>query len=266
MLSNKVCLITGSTAGIGKCISKTFLKENCTIIINGRSEKNINLVIEEFKNENLNIKQIISIVADLSTLDGCNKLINEISNTGLFIDILINNMGIFDSGDFFSYDDESWLNYFNTNVMSTVRMCRHFLKKMLESNKGRVIIVSSECGLRPIPNMLPYSMTKGAQLNIARGLAELTKGTNVTVNSLLPGPTATEGLDAFIDGLVAQSNGSTREEAIADYFKIREPTSLIGRFLTPQEVANVALFLASDLSSGINGASQLVEGGIIRHI
>ena len=121
--------------------------------------------------------------------------------------------------------------------------------------------------IRSIPDMIPYCMTKSAQINLARGLAELTKGTNVTVNSLLPGPTATEGvLGDYMDGLVAQGLGATKEEAVAAYFKDREPTSLLQRFLTVEEIANVATFLASDLSSGINGASQRVEGGIIRHI
>jgi NAD(P)-dependent dehydrogenase (short-subunit alcohol dehydrogenase family) len=150
--------------------------------------------------------------------------------------------------------------------MSTVRCCRYFLKPMLERNSGKILIVSSEAGLRPIADMIPYSMTKAAQINIARGLAELTKGTRVTVNSLLPGPTLTEGVSSFVDDLVEKGLGTDKEDAMSKYFSSREPTSLLQRFLSVEEVANVATFLCSDLSSGINGSAQLVEGGIIRHI
>ena len=264
LLSGKVCFVTGSTAGIGKGIAKAFLQAGAAhVFINGRSEATVQKTIESFQSENL--MNVSGIVADLSTVAGCTKCIEDIWNSGRVVDVVVNNMGVFGTKDFFEFTDEEWFVYFNVNVMSTVRMCRHFLKQMLERNSGRIIIVSSECGFRPIADMIPYSMTKAAQINIARGLAELTKGTKVTVNSLLPGPTATEGLEDYIDGLSKQSNKS-KEEAITGYFQDREPTSLIQRFLTVEEVANTALFLASDLSSGINGAAQRVEGGVIRSI
>ena len=174
-------------------------------------------------------------------------------------------MGVFDTGSFFDYSGQQWQDYFEINVMSTVRLCRHFLKYMLQENKGRIIIVASEVAFRPIPDMIPYSMTKACQVNLARGMAELTKGTQVTVNSLIMGPTATEGVDAFLDGL-SKGGKSSREDVAKDYFKTREPTSLVQRFLKVDEVAQVAAFLASDLSSGINGSAQMIKGGIIRHI
>lgn len=265
MLSGKTCLVTGSTAGIGKGIAKSFLSASATtVIINGRSQKTVDNCIEELKQQGYG-DNIVGIVADLSTIEGCEQLFSGIQHANLIIDVLVNNMGIFEAKNFFEVDDDRWMQYFNVNVMSTVRMCRKFLKDMLDRNSGRIIIISSEAGIRPIGDMIHYSVTKSAQINLARGLAELTKGTKVTVNSLLPGPTATEGLTDYIQGIADQS-GKSHDQAIKDYFNVREPTSLLQRFLTVEEVANVATFLASDLSSGINGTSQKVEGGIVRCI
>jgi NAD(P)-dependent dehydrogenase (short-subunit alcohol dehydrogenase family) len=263
LLSGKTCIVTGSTAGIGKGIAKKLLSQGAYVFINGRNELTVQNVLTQFAEEGLTSAQ--GIVADISTTEGCESFFTQVAATGRPIDVLINNMGIFETCDFFDITDEKWSQYFNVNVMSTVRFCRQYLRQMLDRNQGRIIIVSSECGLRPIGDMIHYAMTKSAQINIARGLSELTKGTNVTVNSLLPGPTATEGLTEFVKGIAEQS-GKNEEEAVKDYFKVREPTSLLQRFLTVDEVANVAMFLASDLSSGINGTSQRVEGGIIRSI
>lgn len=263
MLSGKTCIVTGSTAGIGKGIAKKFLSEGAYVFINGRNDATLQQVIDQFHSEGLT--NVSGIVADISTIEGTHKFFNEVENSGRQIDVLVNNMGIFETCNFFDITDEKWLHYFNVNVMSTVRFCRQYLRQMIDRNQGRVIIVASECGMRPIGDMIHYSMTKAAQINIARGLAELTKGTNVTVNSLLPGPTATEGLTDFVKG-IAEKSGKSESEAVRDYFSVREPTSLLQRFLTVDEVSNVAAFLASDMSSGINGAAQLVEGGIIRSI
>eukprot|EP01031_Cornospumella_fuschlensis_P037580 gene37580-45648_t len=263
MLSGKTCIVTGSTAGIGKGIAKAFLREGAFVFINGRSDQSVKATLASLADEGYT--NTFGVVADISTAEGTESFFAQVDATGRDVDVLVNNMGIFETRDFFEITDEIWMNYFNVNVLSTVRMSRKYLKPMLERNRGRVIIVSSECGFRPIADMICYSSTKATQINIARGLAELTKGTNVTVNSLLPGPTATEGLTGYIQGMAQQSN-KTEAEAIADYFKVREPTSLLQRFLTVEEVANVALFLASDLSSGINGAAQKVEGGVIRAI
>jgi NAD(P)-dependent dehydrogenase (short-subunit alcohol dehydrogenase family) len=265
MLAGKNCVVTAGSGGIGKGIVRALLQGGAFVFFSGRSAGSVDPVVEEFKSEGL--VNVQGVIADVSTLEGTEKFFSDVTATGREIDVLVNNLGVFNSGDFFNYKDEEWLSFFNTNVMSTVRFCRHYMKGMLERNRGRIIIVSSEAGIRSIPDMIPYCMTKAAQINIARGLAELTKGTKVTVNSLLPGPTATEGvLGDYMDGLVASGLGATKEEAVAAYFKDREPTSLIQRFLTVEEIGNVAAFLASDLSSGINGASQRVEGGIIRHL
>lgn len=265
MLTGKTAVVTAGSGGIGKGIVREFLKQGAFVFFSGRSAATVDPAVEEFNAAGFsNVK---GVIADVSTVDGAQIFFDAVSATNMNVDILVNNLGVFDSGDFFSYTDEQWTNYFNTNVLSTVRFCRHYMKPMLERNSGRVIIVSSEAGIRSIPDMIPYCMTKSAQINLARGLAELTKGTNVTVNSLLPGPTATESvLGSYMDGLVASGLGATKELAVAAYFKDREPTSLLQRFLTVEEIANVAAFLASDLSSGINGATQRVEGGIIRSI
>lgn len=263
MLAGKTCIVTGSTAGIGKGIARSFLKEGAFVFINGRSSQSVTVTLASLAEEGYT--NTLGVVADISTSEGSESFFSQVEASGREVDILVNNMGIFEVRDFFEVTDEIWLNYFNTNVLSTVRMCRKYLKPMLERNRGRIIIVSSECGFRPIADMVCYASTKATQINIARGLAELTKGTNVTVNSLLPGPTATEGLTTFVQGL-AEKSGKSEPEAISAYFSEREPTSLLQRFLTVEEVSNVALFLASDLSSGINGAAQKVEGGIIRSI
>jgi NAD(P)-dependent dehydrogenase (short-subunit alcohol dehydrogenase family) len=265
MLAGKNCVVTAGSGGIGKGIVRAFLKEGAFVFFSGRSAGSVNPVVQEFNAEGFTNVQ--GVIADVSTLDGATAFFTEVAATGKEIDVLVNNLGVFNSGDFFNYTDEEWMAFYSTNVLSTVRFCRHYMKPMLERNRGRVIIISSEASMRSIPDMIPYCTTKAAQINLARGLAELTKGTNVTVNSLLPGPTATEGvLGDYMDGLVASGLGATKEAAVAAYFKDREPTSLLQRFLTVEEIGNVAAFLASDLSSGINGASQRVEGGIIRHL
>ncbi len=262
MLRGKTCVVTGSTSGIGREIARTYLKQGAFVFIGGRSDASVNKTLEQFRSEGLD--NVVGIVADISTTEGSDAFFSKVDESGKFVDVLCSNMGFFDVQDFFEVSDEKWTEYFQSNILTTVKFCRRFLKPMLEKNSGRVIIISSEGGVKPIPDMVAYCTTKGAQITLARGLAELTKGTNVTVNSLLPGPTMTEGVSTFVDGLVAESGGATREETIKRFFQDREPTSLIQRFLEVEEVANVAAFLASDMSSGINGATQRVEGGIIR--
>ncbi len=259
MLAGKSCIVTGSTAGIGKGITRSFLKEGAFVFVNGRSQKSVSAALDSLAEEGFT-----QTLADISTAEGTESFFAEVEASGREVDILVNNMGIFEVRDFFETTDEIWTNYFNTNVLSTVRMSRKYLKPMLERNKGRIIIVSSESGIRPNAGMINYASTKATQVNIARGLAELTKGTNVTVNSLLVGPTSTEGLTTFFQG-AAEKNGVTEDQAVKAFFDSDHgATSLLQRFLTVEEVANVTLFLASDLSSGINGAAQKVEGGIVR--
>ena len=161
--------------------------------------------------------------------------------------------------------DDEWTRYFEVNVMSAVRLCRRFLPQMLERNSGRILNISSEAGVKPLAQMIPYSMTKTALISLSRGMAEMTKGTNVTVNSVLPGPTWTEGVASYMEG-AAKAAGEDTDSFVRDYFKVNEPTSLIQRYATPEEVANTIVFLASDAASAINGIAQRVEGGIIRSI
>eukprot|EP00600_Ochromonadales_sp_CCMP1393_P007906 CAMPEP_0174968636 /NCGR_PEP_ID=MMETSP0004_2-20121128/8250_1 /TAXON_ID=420556 /ORGANISM="Ochromonas sp., Strain CCMP1393" /LENGTH=263 /DNA_ID=CAMNT_0016217903 /DNA_START=129 /DNA_END=920 /DNA_ORIENTATION=+ len=263
MLSGKNCIVTGSTAGIGQAIARSLLQEGAFVFVNGRSTESVQKAIDAFNAEGL--INTHGVAADVSTADGCESFFEQVDATGRVVDVLVNNTGIFSAADFFDVSDEVWAQYFNVNVLSGVRMCRKYLKPMLERNQGRIILISSEAGIRAIPDMLHYSTTKATVINLARGLAELTKGTNVTVNSVLPGPTATEGVKVFIQGLM-EASGKSEDETVRDFFKTREPTSLAQRFLKPEEIADVVTFLASPKSSGINGATQRVEGGIIRSL
>ncbi|PZE21512.1 SDR family NAD(P)-dependent oxidoreductase [Paenibacillus xerothermodurans] len=259
-LNGKRVLVTGSTMGIGKAIAKSFAAEGADVIVNGRDEATVQRTVEELSAHGPS--QIMGIAADLTSDQDVKKLVRRIDDMG-GLDVLVNNVGIFEAKPFEQVTDEEWLRYFNVNVMSAVRLSRIYLPKMLERNKGRVILIASEAGLKPLPLMIHYSVTKTALIGLARGLAELTKGTGVTVNSVLPGPTWTEGVEQFMIG-AAQSEGMELESVIADYFKKNEPTSLIQRFAAVEEVADTVVYLASEKASAINGSSQRVEGGIIR--
>jgi len=181
------------------------------------------------------------------------------------VDVLVNNLGIFEVKPFEQITDEEWLNYFNVNVLSAVRLCRVYLPEMLQRNSGAIIIVSSEAAIMPKPFMIHYSVTKTAQLSLARGLAELTKGTKVRVNSVLPGPTWTEGIQTYIQNAASKNNEDV-EIVKKQYFEKVEPTSLLQRFIEPEEIGNVVAFLSSEVSSCVTGVSQHTEGGIIKHI
>ncbi len=259
-LSNKLALVTGSTSGIGKGIAETLLKEGAEVIVNGRTEERVNNLVEELSS----LGKVHGIVADLSKADESEKLVDEVKNLGN-LDILINNMGMFEVKAFEEVTDEEWMTYFQTNVVSAVRLSRQFLPEMLARDTGRVLNIASEAGVKPLAQMIPYSVTKSSLISLSRGLAEMTKGTNVTVNSVLPGPTWTDGVAAFMKGAAAEE-GKDLEKFTEDYFKDNEPTSLIQRFATVEEVASTVTFLASPLSSAINGSAQRVEGGIIRSI
>mmetsp|Transcript_9478 Transcript_9478/g.35177 ORF Transcript_9478/g.35177 Transcript_9478/m.35177 type:complete len:321 (-) Transcript_9478:2140-3102(-) len=266
-LENKLVLVTGSTKGIGKAIADSFLSEGARTIVNGRSQQEVQTVVTE-----LNAKYphngeplAVGIAADLSTPEGRKQLFTQVDLLKQPLEVLVNNVGIFAVKDFFEVTDEEWDRYHNVNVMTAVALSRHYLKGMLEQNSGRILMVSSEAGVRTIPTMIPYSVSKASMNALARGLAELTKGTNVTVNSVLPGPTYTEGVQEYLRGLAKHRNQSI-ERVTKEYFTNGERTSLIQRFLSPSEVADVTVFLASKNASGINGTSQRVEGGIIGHI
>jgi len=254
-IEERVTLVTGSTKGIGKAIAEAFVKNKAKVIVHGRNRKDAENICSS-------IGAYAFIDGDIGTEEGCKSVVQQIEDIG-DIEILVNNAGIFGVQDFFETNDEDWLKYYQVNVMSIVRLCRALMPTMLKNDSGRIINISSESAVKPLPQMIHYSMTKAAIVSIARGLAELTKGSNVTVNSVLPGPTWTDGVESYFDEL-ATKEGKPVEEVINNYFEQHEPTSLIQRFVDVEEVASAVVFLATN--GAVNGSAQRVEGGIIRSI
>ena len=254
-LKDKTVFISGSTAGIGFGAAKIFLQEGARVYINGRKRDSVNKAIQRLRKANPHSK-VEGIAADFSKHDEVQSLIKQLPA----IDILINNVGIYSSQSFFATSDEEWYKQFEINVMSGVRLARHFLPKMLDKNWGRILFVSSECATLVPSDLIAYSTTKTAILAISRGLAQLTKGTGVTVNSVLPGSTMTEGAEQFLSTLAKKENKSV-EEAEADFFKEVRTSSLIQRFATVEEIANSLVYLSSTLAAATNGAAIKLDGG-----
>lgn len=259
-LKGKKALVTGSTAGIGFAIAKQLAAEGTHVYINGRTQSRIDTAAEKIKNEAPD-GQIDGIAADFSKKDEVNALVEKLPE----VDILINNVGIFEPKPFEEITDEDWYQFFELNIMSGVRLSRHYFPKMLKNNWGRIIFISSESAINIPEEMIHYGATKTTQLAISRGLAELTRGTNVTVNTVLPGPTKSEGITAFIDGMAKQQNKSA-EAVEKDFFKEARPTSLLQRFASTDEIAHLVTYLASPLSSATNGAALHVDGGVVKSI
>lgn len=257
-IQDKVALITGSTAGIGFATAKKLAQENCIVYINGRTQKNVNEAIKKIKDEVENAK-VFGITADLSTKEGCKLLIKQLNK----VDILINNLGIFEPVEFNKITDEQWYSMFDTNVMSGVRLSRYYFPKMLEQNWGRVIFISSESAYQIPKEMIHYGMTKTAQLSVSRGLAELTKGTNVTSNSVILGPSNSEGVTTFLANY-AKEQGISFEQMEKDFFENVRPTSLLQRFTDVEEIANLIVYTASSLSSATNGAVLRADAGVVQ--
>jgi len=258
-LNDKTALVTGSTAGIGLEIARGLALEGAHVILTGRSQAKIDAAIADI-NASGGAK-VTGIVADPATAEGADALIQAAPQ----VDILVNNLGIYESKPFADISDTDWQAYFDVNVMSGVRLSRAFFPAMLERNWGRVIFISSETGLNPAGDMIHYAMTKTAQLSISRGMAQLTRGTNVTVNSVLPGPTRSEGIVDFLRS-VASDPDAPAEAIEAEFFARHRPASLIQRLAEPQEVANIVTYLASPRSSATNGAALRVDGGMVTHI
>lgn len=259
-LNGKIALATGSTAGIGRAIAKGLANEGAHVVINGRKKVEIEKAIEELKTETGN-PRITGVAADFSKNSEVERLLQESPE----VNILVNNVGMFNQVDFKKITDEEWFEIFEVNVMSGVRLSRHYFPKMLKKNEGRIIFISSESALNIPTEMVHYGTSKTAQLALSRGLARLSKGTNVTVNSILPGPTFSR---ANISGLeaTAKENKTSTQAVIEDFFENRRPTSLIQRFATTEEVANMVVYVASPLSSATNGAALRVDGGVANYI
>ncbi|MET4693960.1 SDR family NAD(P)-dependent oxidoreductase [Endozoicomonas lisbonensis] len=261
-LAGKKVLVTGSTSGIGKAIAGAYLKEGAVVYINGRDASRCQKVAEELAAECGAEDRVRVAAADLSDGGQTMALIERLKSDG-GVDILINNTGIFEVKAFEAISDEEWMHYFNVNIMSAVRLSRAILPDMLERGFGRIVNVSSECAIKPLGQMVHYSVTKTAMLSLSRALSELTKGKDVTVNSVLPGPTWTEGVENYFDTL-AEKEGKSTEELISNYFADHEPTSLLQRFVSVDEVSEATVYLTSNRA--MNGQSLRVEGGIVRSI
>jgi NAD(P)-dependent dehydrogenase (short-subunit alcohol dehydrogenase family) len=256
-LQGKQALVTGSTAGIGFAIARLLAQEGATVIINGRSAERVSQACQRIAAD-IPGAQLQEAVADLADAAETQQLIANYPE----VDILVNNLGIFEPKPFEEISDDDWFGFFAVNVMSGVRLSRHYLGQMKARNWGRIVFISSESGVHIPAEMIHYGLTKAAQIAIARGLAETTVGTGVTVNSVLPGPTRSEGVVTFVNQL-AQEQGITFAEMEQRFFREFRPSSLLKRFITPEEVANMVVYVCSPLSSATNGAALRVEGGVV---
>lgn len=257
-LAGKRALVTGSTSGIGFATARSLAAEGAEVILNGRSRASVSAAVERLQGA-VPGARISGVAADLSSISGCETLFSKCPD----VDILVNNMGIFEPKPFEQIADEEWFDFFETNVMSGVRLTRHYLPAMKARNWGRVVFISSESAVCPPAEMVHYGMTKSAQLSVARGIAETCVSSGVTVNSILPGPTRTEGVATFF-GQLAEEQGVSVEEAERAFFANARPTSIIKRLIDPSEVAAMVTYVCSPLSSATHGAALRVEGGVVR--
>ncbi|WP_293311251.1 SDR family NAD(P)-dependent oxidoreductase [Pedobacter sp. UBA5917] len=257
-LKNKKALVTGSTAGIGFAIALNLAKEGAEVIVNGRTAQRVETSVAQIKAQSGNDK-VSGMVADFADAESINALISQLPE----IDILVNNVAIFEPKAFVDITDKDWLHIYEINVLSGIRLSRAYFPGMVKNGWGRIIFISSESAVQIPEEMIHYGVSKTAQLAVARGLAELTKGTDVTVNSVLPGPTFSEGVEGFIENLAKDQN-KTVIEVERDFFKTIRPTSIIQRFLSTTEVANMVTYLASPLAAATNGAAIRTEGGLLK--
>jgi NAD(P)-dependent dehydrogenase (short-subunit alcohol dehydrogenase family) len=251
-------LVTGSTAGIGFAAARLFAAESASVVINGRTQQRVDAAIAEIRKSHPHAT-VSGIAGDVSNAAGCAKLTQALPA----VDVLVNNMGIFEPKPFEKISDEDWFRFFEANVMSGVRLSRHYLPSMREKNWGRILFISSESAVQIPAEMIHYGMTKTAQVAVARGIAETVAGTGITVNSVLAGPTRSEGVETFIERL-GGSGGSAAFEA--EFFQTARPSSLLKRFATVEEVANMIAYLCSPLASATTGSAIRVDGGVVRAI
>jgi len=256
-LTNKFALVTGSTAGIGYAIAIALARESARVIINGRSQASVDAAVAKLKSATG--RAAFGFAGDL----GQTSVAEELARQYPEVEILVNNLGIFEPKPFEQISDADWLRFFNVNVLSGVRLARLYLPAMRRRNWGRIIFISSESGIQIPSEMIHYGVTKTAQLAVSRGLAEAVAGTGITVNSILPGPTKSRGVGDFVDAL-AKSSGKSSTEFEKEFFAKIRPTSLIKRFASPEEVASLVAYIASPLASATTGAALRVDGGVIK--
>jgi NAD(P)-dependent dehydrogenase (short-subunit alcohol dehydrogenase family) len=259
-LHGKRALVTGSSAGIGFASARALAAEGARVTINGRTASRVAAAVAQL-NADVPGATVTGVPADLGTAAGCEALIRQLPA----LDILVNNMGIFEPKPFDEITDADWLRFFETNVLSGVRLARHYLRGMRERNWGRVVFVSSESAVQIPTEMIHYGMTKTAQLAISRGLAETLVGTGVTVNSVLPGPTASEGVGEFVRQL-AEAQAVDVATVERQFFETARPSSIIRRFATSDEVAAMIAYVCSERASATTGAALRVDGGVIRSV
>ena len=259
-LRGKLAVVSGSTAGIGFAIAAVLAQEGARVVINGRTEARVTAAVEKIR-QRMKGAELIGVAADLGTAAGVSAFVKQVPEA----DILVNNLGIFEVKPFLEIPDADWLRFFEINVLSGVRLTRHYLAGMLEKNWGRVIFISSESGQQIPTEMIHYGMTKTAQVAIARGVAQTVVATGVTVNSVLVGPTASEGASEFVQNM-ARQQAISATEVEKQFFATIRPTSLLKRFETPEEIAAVVAFVASTQSVAINGAAVRAEAGVVQSI
>lgn len=257
-LANRTALVTASSGGIGLEIARALAAEGARVAVNGRTSESVDKAVADIR-AGLPNADLIPLAADNGTAAGTAATIAALPD----VDILVNNLGIYEAVGFFDETDEAWQRLFEVNIMSGVRLSRHYLKGMLARGTGRVVFISSESGVSPAPEMAHYSATKTMQLALSRALAELTKNTSVTVNAVLPGPTRTPGVETFIASVFPRLGQADAER---QFIAENRPTSLIGRLIDPKEIGAVVAFVCSERASAINGAALRAEGGLVRSV
>jgi len=259
-LTGKIALVTGSTAGIGLAIATGLAREGAHVYVNGRTQERVDAAMTTIRSQAAKAN-VDGIAADFSSSAGAAAVTAKLPA----VDVLVNNVGIFEPKPFLEIPDADWLRFFEVNVMSGVRLARHYLPGMVKKNWGRILFISSESAVQIPAEMVHYGMTKTAQIAVARGIAESVAGTGVTVNSILPGPTESEGVGVFVEAMATQQKKS-KAEVEKEFFEHVRPSSLLKRFATVDEVAAMATYVASELSSATNGAALRVDGGVVRAI
>ncbi|MGA3250037.1 MAG: SDR family NAD(P)-dependent oxidoreductase [Paraburkholderia sp.] len=256
-LKDKLALVSGSTAGIGLAIATTLAQEGARVIVNGRSQKAVDEAVAQVKSTTG--ADVLGFAGDLSKAEVANELARRYPD----VEILVNNLGIFEPKPFEEIPDEDWMRFFDVNVLSGARLARLFLPSMKRANWGRIIFISSESGLQIPSEMVHYGVTKTAQIAVARGIAESVAGTGITVNSVLPGPTKSRGVGDFVESL-AKADGKSVEQVEKEFFQHVRPTSLIKRFESTEEIASLVAYVASPLASATTGAALRADGGVVK--